>query len=172
MSMRRNLRTLLQKRKFIVSMGIETPVHAKIVEQAGLEFAYVGGYSRAARPARRWPHHRIGNGGQRAEHRANRVGLRGGFQDARRAGGNRPREEAPCAPDGQGRRFRGNYQVQGPRGQVSARRRTRKEIRRRDRVVKPTRPDIRSASPRPGAAENCDQLPRRSFFNACCGFLP
>jgi len=44
MSMGRKLRTLLREKKFILSMGIDTPVHARIVEQAGFDFAYVGGY--------------------------------------------------------------------------------------------------------------------------------
>ena len=44
MSMGKKLKTLLQEKKFILSMGMETPVHARIVEQAGFEFAYVGGY--------------------------------------------------------------------------------------------------------------------------------
>ena len=38
------MRKLLQEKKFILSMGIETAVHAKIVERAGFDFAYVGGY--------------------------------------------------------------------------------------------------------------------------------
>ena len=44
MSMGSKLRSLLQEKKFILSMGIETAVHAKIVERAGFDFAYVGGY--------------------------------------------------------------------------------------------------------------------------------
>ena len=44
MSMGKRLRTLLQQKKFITSMGIDTPVHAKIVEKAGFDYAYVGGY--------------------------------------------------------------------------------------------------------------------------------
>jgi isocitrate lyase len=44
MSMGRKLRTLLREKKFITSMGIDTPVHAKIVEKAGFDFAYLGGY--------------------------------------------------------------------------------------------------------------------------------
>jgi 2-methylisocitrate lyase-like PEP mutase family enzyme len=44
MSMGRRLRQLLQEKKFILSMGIETAVHAKIVERAGFDFAYIGGY--------------------------------------------------------------------------------------------------------------------------------
>ena len=44
MSMGKRLRTLLQQKKFITSMGIDTPVHAKIVEQAGFDYAYLGGY--------------------------------------------------------------------------------------------------------------------------------
>ncbi len=44
MSKGRQLRTLLQEKKFIASMGIDTPVHAKIVEKAGFDYAYVGGY--------------------------------------------------------------------------------------------------------------------------------
>ncbi len=44
MSMGKRLRTLLQQKKFITSMGIDTPVHAKIVELAGFDYAYVGGY--------------------------------------------------------------------------------------------------------------------------------
>ena len=44
MSMARQFRTLLKEKKFILSMGIDTPVHARIVEKAGFDFAYVGGY--------------------------------------------------------------------------------------------------------------------------------
>ena len=44
MSMGGRLRRLLQEKKFILSMGIETAVHAKIVERAGFDFAYIGGY--------------------------------------------------------------------------------------------------------------------------------
>lgn len=44
MSMGKRLRTLLREKKFITSMGIDTPVHARIVEQAGFDYAYVGGY--------------------------------------------------------------------------------------------------------------------------------
>ena len=44
MSMGGRFRKLLREKKFIVTMGIETAVHAKIVERAGFDFAYVGGY--------------------------------------------------------------------------------------------------------------------------------
>ena len=44
MSMGKKLRTLLKEKKFITSMGIDTPVHAKIVEKAGFDYAYLGGY--------------------------------------------------------------------------------------------------------------------------------
>ena len=38
------LRALLKEKRFITSMGIDTPAHAKIVEQAGFDYAYLGGY--------------------------------------------------------------------------------------------------------------------------------
>ncbi len=44
MSMGSKLRQLMQEKKFITSMGIDTPVHAKIVEKAGFDYAYLGGY--------------------------------------------------------------------------------------------------------------------------------
>jgi 2-methylisocitrate lyase-like PEP mutase family enzyme len=44
MSKGTQLRTLLKEKKFITSMGVDTPVHAKIVEKAGFDYAYVGGY--------------------------------------------------------------------------------------------------------------------------------
>ncbi len=44
MTMGTKLRMLLKEKKFIVSMGAETPVHARIVEKAGFDYAYVGGY--------------------------------------------------------------------------------------------------------------------------------
>src|ERR1041385_7826092 len=44
MSMGKKFRTLLKEKKFITSMGIDTPVHAKIVEKAGFDYAYLGGY--------------------------------------------------------------------------------------------------------------------------------
>jgi isocitrate lyase len=44
MSKGRQLRALMREKKFITSMGIDTPVHAKIVEKAGFDYAYLGGY--------------------------------------------------------------------------------------------------------------------------------
>src|SRR5687768_12127886 len=44
MSKGKALRTLLKEKRFITSMGIDTPVHAKIVEKAGYDYAYLGGY--------------------------------------------------------------------------------------------------------------------------------
>lgn len=44
MSKGRQLRALMKEKKFITSMGIDTPVHAKIVEKAGFDYAYLGGY--------------------------------------------------------------------------------------------------------------------------------
>lgn len=44
MSMGRKFRKLLKEKKFIFTMGTDTPVHAKIVEMAGFDYAYVGGY--------------------------------------------------------------------------------------------------------------------------------
>ena len=44
MSMGKTLRMLMKEKKFITSMGIDTPVHAKIVERAGFDYAYLGGY--------------------------------------------------------------------------------------------------------------------------------
>jgi len=44
MSKGKALRALLKEKRFITSMGIDTPVHAKIVEKAGFDYAYLGGY--------------------------------------------------------------------------------------------------------------------------------
>jgi 2-methylisocitrate lyase-like PEP mutase family enzyme len=44
MSKGRQLRALMREKKFIVSMGTDTPVHARIVEKAGFDYAYLGGY--------------------------------------------------------------------------------------------------------------------------------
>ena len=41
MSMARQLRMLLRDKKYITSMGIDTPVHARIVEKAGFDFAII-----------------------------------------------------------------------------------------------------------------------------------
>jgi 2-methylisocitrate lyase-like PEP mutase family enzyme len=42
--MGKKFRTLLKEKRFITSMGIDTPVHAKSVEKAGFDYAYLGGY--------------------------------------------------------------------------------------------------------------------------------
>ena len=39
MSKGKALRALLKEKRFITSMGIDTPVHAKIVEKAGFDYA-------------------------------------------------------------------------------------------------------------------------------------
>ena len=44
MSMGRKLRELLKQKKFLTSPGITTPLHAMIVEKAGFDVVYVGGY--------------------------------------------------------------------------------------------------------------------------------
>jgi len=44
MSMGRKLRNLMHDHKFLYTPGITTPLHAMIVEKAGFEFAYMGGY--------------------------------------------------------------------------------------------------------------------------------
>lgn len=44
MSMGRKLRDLLKQKTFITTPGITTPLHAMIVEKAGFDFVYVGGY--------------------------------------------------------------------------------------------------------------------------------
>jgi 2-methylisocitrate lyase-like PEP mutase family enzyme len=44
MSMGRKLRKLMQDHKFLYTPGITTPLHAMIVEKAGFEYAYMGGY--------------------------------------------------------------------------------------------------------------------------------
>jgi isocitrate lyase len=44
MSMGRKFKTLLRERKYLVSPGVTTPLHARIVEMAGFEFVYVGGH--------------------------------------------------------------------------------------------------------------------------------
>lgn len=38
------LRALLREKKFIVTLGTATPLHAMIVERAGFDFVYLGGY--------------------------------------------------------------------------------------------------------------------------------
>jgi len=40
----RKLRELMREKKFLVTPGITTPLHAMIVERAGFEFVYSGGY--------------------------------------------------------------------------------------------------------------------------------
>ena len=44
MSMGRKFRQLLTQHRYVVTPGITTPLHAMIVERAGFEFVYVGGY--------------------------------------------------------------------------------------------------------------------------------
>ena len=44
MNQGRELRVLLREKKFLFTMGIETPVHAKILERIGFDFIYMGGY--------------------------------------------------------------------------------------------------------------------------------
>jgi len=44
MSMGRKLRNLMREKKFLVTPGITTPLHAMIVEKAGFDFVYTGGY--------------------------------------------------------------------------------------------------------------------------------
>ena len=44
MSPGRQLRELIAKRKFLVTPGLTTPLHAMIVERAGFEIVYTGGY--------------------------------------------------------------------------------------------------------------------------------
>lgn len=44
MSMGRKLKDLLRERRYIFTPGITTPLHAMIVEKAGFDFVYVGGY--------------------------------------------------------------------------------------------------------------------------------
>jgi isocitrate lyase len=44
MSAARTLRALLREKPYIVTPGITTPLHAMIVEKAGFDFIYVGGY--------------------------------------------------------------------------------------------------------------------------------
>jgi 2-methylisocitrate lyase-like PEP mutase family enzyme len=44
MSMGRKFRTLIDQNKYLVTPGITTPLHAKIVEKAGFKFVYVGGH--------------------------------------------------------------------------------------------------------------------------------
>lgn len=44
MSMGRKLRDLMRQKKFLVTPGITTPLHAMIVEKAGFDFVYTGGY--------------------------------------------------------------------------------------------------------------------------------
>jgi 2-methylisocitrate lyase-like PEP mutase family enzyme len=42
--MGRRLRELLRSRRYLLTPGITTPLHAMIVERAGFDFVYVGGY--------------------------------------------------------------------------------------------------------------------------------
>ena len=44
MSPGRQLRDLIAKRRFLVTPGLTTPLHAMIVERAGFEIVYTGGY--------------------------------------------------------------------------------------------------------------------------------
>jgi len=44
MSAGKRLRELIAQRKLLVTPGLTTPLHAMIVERAGFEFAYMGGY--------------------------------------------------------------------------------------------------------------------------------
>lgn len=44
MSMGREFKRLIRKNKYLVTPGITTPLHAKIVEKAGFKFVYVGGH--------------------------------------------------------------------------------------------------------------------------------
>ena len=44
MSMGRKLRDLLERKKFLITPGITTPLHAMLIEKAGFDFVYVGGY--------------------------------------------------------------------------------------------------------------------------------
>src|SRR6476660_8996368 len=44
MSMGRKLRDQRAKKPYLLTPGITTALHAKIVEQAGFDFVYVGGY--------------------------------------------------------------------------------------------------------------------------------
>ena len=44
MSKGRALRELLQRKKYLLTMGAETPVHARIVAKAGFDYIYLGGY--------------------------------------------------------------------------------------------------------------------------------
>jgi isocitrate lyase len=44
MSMGRKWRTLLKEKKYMLSMGVAMPLHAMIVEKAGFDYVYVGGY--------------------------------------------------------------------------------------------------------------------------------
>jgi len=44
MSMGRTFKTLLRENKYLVTPGVTTPLHARIVEKAGFKFVYVGGH--------------------------------------------------------------------------------------------------------------------------------
>jgi 2-methylisocitrate lyase-like PEP mutase family enzyme len=44
MSMGRKMRELLRREKYLFTPGITTPLHAMIVEKAGFDFVYMGGY--------------------------------------------------------------------------------------------------------------------------------
>ena len=44
MSMGRRFRALLKEKRFITSFGVAMPLHAMIVEKAGFDYVYLGGY--------------------------------------------------------------------------------------------------------------------------------
>jgi isocitrate lyase len=44
MSIGRDFKSLIRENKYLVTPGITTPLHAKIVEKAGFKFVYVGGH--------------------------------------------------------------------------------------------------------------------------------
>ena len=44
MSKGRRLKELLREKKFLITMGIACPLHAMLVEKAGFDYVYVGGY--------------------------------------------------------------------------------------------------------------------------------
>ena len=43
MSMGRRMRDLMEQKKFLFTLGIGTPLHAKIVEKVGFDYVYMGG---------------------------------------------------------------------------------------------------------------------------------
>jgi len=44
MNVRQKMRSLLKEKDYVFSIGIHNPMQAMIIEKAGLDFVYMGGY--------------------------------------------------------------------------------------------------------------------------------